>query len=263
MENAGRPTSNALPVIEMAGVSVGAKQDLARIVLEEVNWTVRAGEYWVIAGMHDSGKSDLVWTTGGIMPPQAGTYRLFGNEMPMYHEDQLSERLRLGLVFESGQLLHQLSVRENIALPLRYHRHHLSLPEAEERIRAMLELTELTEFAHVMPGNLGRNWQKRVGLARALMLEPELLVLDRPVSGLDPRHASWWVNFLERWRGEQALERPRTIIVTVEDLRPWRNRDCHFALLKKGRLVPLGRRPAFHEHPEPLLKELLAEELFR
>ena len=101
---------SALPVIEMKDVAVGVDcKILEQIVLEEVNWTVNAGEYWVIAGMHGSGKSDLIWMTGGIMPPQGGDYRLFGHEMPIYDEELLPERLRLGLVFENGQLLRQLN----------------------------------------------------------------------------------------------------------------------------------------------------------
>jgi ABC-type transporter Mla maintaining outer membrane lipid asymmetry ATPase subunit MlaF len=249
------------PLIEMSGVAVGAVQDLSRIVLEEINWTVNAGEFWVIAGMHGSGKTDLLWTTAGIMPPQSGTYRLFGYEMPLYGEELLAERLRLGLAFESGQLFHQLTVHENVALPLRYHR-HLSAQELEQRVNAMLETTGLREYSPVMPGLLGRNWQKRAGLARALMLEPEVLLVDRPLGGLDLRHANWWLNFLKQWHAGEKKDaaRPRTLIITVEDLRPWRDLDCHFALLKKGRFITLGRRPAFATHQEPLIKELLAEE---
>src|SRR5579884_2381827 len=112
-------SSQAPPLIEMQGVAVGSILDLAQITLEDVNWTVNPGEFWVVAGMHASGKTDLMWMTAGIMPPQDGTYRLFGHEMPMYSEEQLAERLRLGLVFENGQLLRHLNVQENIALPLR------------------------------------------------------------------------------------------------------------------------------------------------
>ncbi len=260
MEKDETQTPGDLPVIEMTGVAVGAVQDISRIVLEEVNWTVNAGEFWVIAAMHGSGKSDLMWMTAGIMPPQAGEYRLFGHEMPMYGEELIPERLRLGLVFESGQLLHQLDVRDNVALPLRYHR-QLSAQETEERINGMLERTELAPLAMEMPGMVGRNWQKRAGLARALMLEPEVLLVDRPLAGLDPRHENWWLNFLNEWHTQKTRERPRTLVVTVEDLRPWRGLDCHFAILKKGRFIPLGRRPKFEGLGEPLVNELLAANL--
>lgn len=249
-----------LPIMEMNGVSVGSIQDLSRIVLEDVNWRVNAGEFWVLAGMDASGKTDLLWLTGGIMPPQNGTYHLFGHDMPIYDDDLLSERLRLGLVFESGQLFHQLNVHENIALPLRYHRHMIA-EELEQRVHAMLELTELTPYSKVTPGMLSRNWQKRAGLARTLMLDPEVLLVDGPLRGLDLRHANWWINFLKQWHAGNGArpDRPRTLIITVEDLRPWRDANAHFALLKKNRFLPLGHCPRFADHEEPLVKELLAE----
>ncbi len=256
--------TSAPPVIEMKDVAVGSLQDAEQIVLEGINWTVKAGDYWVVAGMHGSGKSDLISMTGGLMPPMRGDYRLFGHPMPIYDEELLPERLRLGMVFESGQLLHQLSVKENIALPLRYQR-ELPWQEVEDRVNAMLELTELSPYADARPGTLTHNWQKRAGLARALMLEPEVLLLNHPLGGLDLRHAGWWLNFLDQLATGQGLfpGRRLTLVVTAEDLRPWRDLACSFAILKKQRFTVLGHRPEFRNHEEPLVKELLAEELPR
>src|SRR6185437_8648703 len=150
MESESATISSPLPVIEMTGVAVGSVQDLAEIRLEDVNWTVNPGDFWVIAGMHASGKTDLMWMTAGIMPSQGGMYRLFGHEMPMYDEDLIPERLRLGLAFENGQLLRHLNVHENVILPLRYHR-DLPWAEAEDRVKAMLEKTELAAYSDSMP----------------------------------------------------------------------------------------------------------------
>ena len=95
----------------MNGVAVGSLEDPEATVLEEVNWPVAAGDYWVIAGMHGSGKSDLMAMTGGLMAPRAGRYRLFGQDMPIYEPERLPERLRLGLVFDGGHLFHHLRWR--------------------------------------------------------------------------------------------------------------------------------------------------------
>lgn len=248
------------PVIEMTGVTVPALREPERVVLEDVNWKVAPGDYWVVAGMDGSGKSDLISMTAGLTVPLQGDYRLFGYDMPIYGEELLAQRLRLGLVFRSGQLLRHLTVRENIALPLRYHR-ELGEAEFEARVNAMLERTELTPFAEAMPAALGRNWEKRAGLARALMLEPEVLLVDHPLGGLDMRHANWWLGFLDQMAAgkSSANQRPITLIVTAEDLRPWRKLGCHFAILEKRRFLSLGHRPHFADHAEPLVRELLAE----
>ena len=247
-------------VIEMSGVKVGSLQNPDVTVIEDVNWRVEAGEYWLVAGMHGSGKSDFVAMTGGLMPPRAGSYRLFGRDMPVFDDEEILERLRLGLVFEDGHLLRRLTVAENLALPLQYHR-GANRYEAGERVAAMLEQTDLARWADTPSGALGRNWQKRAGLARALMLEPEVLVMDNPLGGLDLRHTIWWLDFLDQLsKGGGFLNgRGMTLVATGEDLRLWQHRAGNFALLKQGRLVTLGKRPALAGHAEPLVKELLAE----
>src|SRR5206468_2235735 len=107
-----------------------------------------------------------------------------GQEMPLFDEADLPMRLQLGLVFEEGQLFHPLTIAENVALPLRYHR-NLSEPEAEAEVGQLLELVELTPWAHSTPGAVGRNWHRRAGLARALILRPRVLLVDNPLAGLD------------------------------------------------------------------------------
>ncbi len=256
------PSANpAAAVIEMDGVAMGSLQNPEVTVLEDVNWRVEAGDYWLLAGMHGSGKSDFIAMTGGLMPPQRGSYRLFGEAMPIYEAERMPARLRLGLVFDGGHLLHRLTVAENLALPLQYHR-NASRHEAAERVAAMLEATGLACWADAAAGALARNWQKRVGLARALMLEPEVLLLDNPLGGLDLRHAYWWLDFLGQLSAGGGFLKGRrmTLVATGEDLRPWKERADHFAILKQGRLLTVGRRSALAGHCEPLVRELLAEE---
>ena len=181
--------------------------------------------------------------------------------MPIYEEELLRDRLRLGMVFDGGHLFHHLSVAENIALPLRYHR-SAGAQDLRQRVEAMLEATELSHWANSRPGALGRNWQKRVGLARALVLEPEVLVLDNPLGGLDLRHTLWWLNFLGQLSAGGGFNqgRPMTLVATAEDLRPWRLRATRFAVLQDRRLVTVGERSTLDAHNDPLVKELLANE---
>src|SRR5207245_6850174 len=148
-------TKPARPVIEMENVSVGAMRDQSTMVVEEINWTVAAGDYWVVAGLQGAGKSDFLMMTGGLMSPTAGHYRLFGETMPIFEEARLKERLRLGLVFDGGQLFNHLTVSENVALPLQYH-HNLSKTEVEEKVQAILEAFELGHWEDSTPGAICR-----------------------------------------------------------------------------------------------------------
>ena len=110
------PTPTGVPAIEMTGVAVSALRDPDTTVAEGINWTVNAGDYWVVAGPHGSGKSDFLMLTGGLMAPRQGQYRFLGEEMPIFEESRLKERLRLGLVFDGGQLFNHLTVAENVLL---------------------------------------------------------------------------------------------------------------------------------------------------
>ena len=251
-----------VPVIEMTSLSMGSREDPDLPLLENVDWSVMAGDYWVIGGLHGSGKSDFLSMTAGLTPPLQGAYRLFGQEMPALGDQFLTERMRIGLVFDGGQLFHQLTVEENIALPLRYHR-DLARGDLEQSVKTMLELTGLSPLARRLPANLGRAWQKRAGLARALVLRPEVLLLDNPLGGLDSRHAQWWLGALDQLAtGRGFFEGlPMTLVVATEDLRPWRNRAAHFAVLEKRQFRPLGHYPQPGRLTDPLAKELMADGL--
>jgi phospholipid/cholesterol/gamma-HCH transport system ATP-binding protein len=215
----------------------------------------------VVAGLQGSGKSDFLMMTAGLMGPLAGQYRLFGEPMPIYDEARLPTRLRLGLVFDGGQLFNHLTVWENVALALRYHQ-NLSKEQAEAPVRRLLEALELGPWADSTPGAMGRNWQKRAGLARALSLEPELLLVDNPLAGLDLRHASWWLNFLGQLAGGHPLTQgpPVTLVVTAADLRPWEGRARQFAVLKQKRFAVLGSWQQLEAASDELLREVLPEE---
>jgi len=256
--NQSTPAPSQLAVIEMEDVSVGAMRDQSTAVVENVNWTVQPGEYWVIGGLQGSGKSDFLMMTGSLMAPIRGSYRLFGEPMPIFEEARLKERLRLGLVFDSGQLFNHLTVSENVALPLRYHR-NLSKAQIDQEMQKILEALDLAEWADSTPGAMGRNWQKRVGLGRALALKPEVLLLDAPLTGLDLRHVTWWLGMLDQLsRGHPLLQdRPLTLILTAADLRPWKGRARQFGVLREKKFVVLGTWDKVEAANRELVQELL------
>ena len=246
-------------VIEMRGVNVGAMRDFSLTVVADVNWSVAAGEFWVVAGQEHSGKSDLLMLAAGLMTPVAGSYKLYGIETRSFGEAELAGRLRVGFVFQGGQLFNQLTIAENVGLPLRYQK-NLAVAEVAGTVEALLELLELKPFADSMPANVPVNWRQRAALARALILKPEVLLLDNPLGGLGVRHRQWLVSFLDQlWRGHESFGgQPLTLVVTTDDLRPWQDAQRKFALLRDQKFIPLGGWNEVEASADPVVKELLA-----
>ena len=249
------------PVIVMQDVAMGSMRDPDLTAAEGVNWTVAPGDYWVIGGLQGTGKSDFLITAGGLMAPQKGRYTLFGEPMPIFDDARLQTRLRLGLAFDGGQLLAHLTARENIALPLRYH-HNLSAAQAHDAVEEALEEMGMGPWADATTGTLSRNWQSRVGLARALMLKPQLLLIDNPIAGMDLCHVQWWRGFLDelargrKWPGNGPL----TLVVTASDLRPWKGRARQFAVLQNKTFRVLGGWPEVEAVNSELVQQLLMNE---
>jgi len=246
-------------VIEMREVSIGAMRDISFVVLEDVNWLVAPGEFWTVAGQQFSGKSNFLMLTAGLMAPVKGECRLFGTDTRTFGEAKLAERLHVGLVFAGGQLFNQLTIRENVALPLQYHR-DLPPAEAASAVQTLLELLELTPLADITPSNISDNWRQRAALARELILQPKVLLLDNPLAGLGTRHLHWWLRFLDQLsRGHDWCGgRPMTVVATTDDLRPWRNANRKFALLRDKKFFPLGSWNEVESANDPVVKELLA-----
>ena len=248
-----------IPAIEMRGVNVIAMRDASFTVVENVNWSVAAGEFWVVAGQEHSGKSDLLMLAAGLMPPAAGCCKLFGNDTKSFGEAEPAERLRVGFVFQGGQLFNQLTIAENVALPLCY-RKNLTPAAAMPEVNRLLELMELSPLADVTPTDVASNWRQRAALARALILKPEVLLLDNPLAGLGVRHRQWWLRFLDELsRGHEHFGGgPMTMAVTADDLHPWRSAHRKFAVLRDRQFIPLGAWNEVETAGDPVVKELLA-----
>src|SRR6266508_447063 len=157
-----------------------------RAVLTEISFNVHRVDTLVIMGGSGCGKSTLLRHMIGSMKPTAGTVKLFGEEITTMKERELERvRLRFGMLFQSGALLASLTVGENVALPLLQHTDK-SNDEIEEIVEQKLQMVGLTGFEDLRPDEISGGMKKRVGLARALALDPELLFSDEPTSGLDP-----------------------------------------------------------------------------
>lgn len=154
-------------------------------VLEEISFSVAAGETRIVLGPAGVGKSVLLKAANGLIHPTSGNIFLFGEEISRRREDELFPlRSRTGMVFQEGALFDSLTVRDNVAYQLIQE----EAPEAEidERVRESLRFVGLEHTIDLFPGSLSGGMRRRVAIARALIRQPELLLYDSPTGGLDP-----------------------------------------------------------------------------
>ena len=157
-----------------------------RVVLRNINLTVKAGETLALIGGSGSGKSTLLRLMVGLMPPTSGEIWIDGQEISHLDEEALDEvRLKMGMVFQYSALFDSMTVGENVAFGLREHTDY-SEDQIQQIVAEKLALVGLPDVAAMMPGELSGGMKKRVGLARAIAFAPSIIFYDEPDSGLDP-----------------------------------------------------------------------------
>jgi len=233
---------SAPPLVEMRGADVAHEDDRTAVLLRDVDWTIRDGEWWAVQGRPGSGKSALLMTAAGLNPPVRGRLRVFGEDLAAAGEaTQLGWRRALGFVWEGGgRLLGRLTVAENVGLALRYHE-DLEPGEARERVVGLLALAGLEARADDPPSRLGPAMRQRVALLRALAQPITLLFLDDPLRGLAPGDVDWWRRFLRRLREARAEEgRPLTLVVSGYEHAAFAGDADRFGRVADGRFATLA-----------------------
>jgi phospholipid/cholesterol/gamma-HCH transport system ATP-binding protein len=206
-------------------------------VLRGVSFVLEKGETLVVMGGSGTGKTVLLRLVAGLIRPDGGRLRVFGRNIENLSEEALLPlRRRMGYVFQSAALFDSLSVRENVAYPLR---EHTSLGEAEidERVVRNLSVVGLSpDILPLLPSELSGGMRKRVGIARALSVEPEMLLFDEPTAGLDPTNAKLVSDLMLHLR-EGACD---TAMVVTHDVELARTVADRVAILIEGRFEALG-----------------------
>jgi phospholipid/cholesterol/gamma-HCH transport system ATP-binding protein len=157
------------------------------LVFEDLSLAVKAGETLTVIGGSGSGKSVLLKCLVGLETPDVGTVVFEGHDLAGYGEEQFRPvRQRIALVFQSSALFDSLSVAENVAYPIREREPRLGKAELAERVAAKLKLVDLPDAGPLRPSELSGGMRKRVGLARAIANDPEVILWDEPTTGLDP-----------------------------------------------------------------------------
>jgi len=206
-------------------------------------------------GGSGTGKTVLLRLVAGLIPPDAGRVRVFGRSIERLSEEELLPlRRRMGYVFQGAALFDSLSVRENVAYPLR---EHTSLEEAEieERVIRNLSVVGLSsDVLDLLPSELSGGMRKRVGIARALSVEPEMLLFDEPTGGLDPTNSKLVAELILQLRGGVC----DTAIVVTHDVELAKTVADRVAVLIDGRFGALGPVDAVLGGNDPAVQAFLA-----
>lgn len=226
------PNKDEVPVVvENLHKAFGSQQ-----VLDGVNLAVARDETLAILGRSGTGKSVLLKLLIGLQPPDSGSIRVHGQDISKLSLQELNSlRQKIGFLFQQAALYDSLTVEQNVAFPLRRHSADPE-PKQKERVRELLHSVGMEEHAHKMPSEISGGMQKRVGLARALVLQPDILLFDEPTAGLDPITAAEIGDLIVGLQKKQKL----TAIVVTHDIRGAKAFADRLVLLRDGKIVAEG-----------------------
>lgn len=157
------------------------------IVLNGLNIDINRGETIAVLGRSGSGKSVLIKIISGLLKPNSGSVLVLGKEVEKLNGKELQDlRLKIGFSFQSSALYDSMSVRENLAFPLVRNKRNLKNKEVKDAIEAVLHDVGLDQTINQMPSSLSGGQRKRIGIARTMIMKPEIMLFDEPTSGLDP-----------------------------------------------------------------------------
>jgi phospholipid/cholesterol/gamma-HCH transport system ATP-binding protein len=231
-----------------------------RAVLNGISFTVEKGDTMIIVGGSGCGKSTLLRDIIGSLRPTSGSIKIFGEETTNMTERELDQlRLRFGMNFQFGALLQSLTVGENVALPL-IENSRVDANIVELVVKMKLELVGLTGFEHLKPAELSGGMRKRVGLARAVALDPELLFSDEPTSGLDPIMTA----VIDQLTLDLTRKLDMTAVVVTHDMTSAFRIGTKMIVLgtgmRAGTIVASGTPAEIKDHPDPEVQQFIKGE---
>jgi phospholipid/cholesterol/gamma-HCH transport system ATP-binding protein len=235
---AAKPVDNG----QDTSVPAVAVQDLhksfgAQKVLNGVSLSVARGETLAVLGRSGTGKSVLLRLIIGLAQPDSGSVRIQGEEIAGVPLDGMGEiRKKMGFLFQHAALYDSLTVGENVAFPLDHHRRDMSRSQRDDRVMQLLGEVGMEAARNKMPSDISGGMQKRVGLARALALDPQILLLDEPTAGLDPISSGEIDDLVLKLQREHQM----ASIVVTHDMHSAKTIANRLAILDKGNVVIEG-----------------------
>jgi phospholipid/cholesterol/gamma-HCH transport system ATP-binding protein len=249
-EQAAESTNSESLVISGLHKSFGSQK-----VLDGVDLKADRGQTVVVLGRSGTGKSVLLRLIVGLQQPDSGSIRIHGQEIVGLEMDRLNEiRMKMGFLFQQAALYDSLTVEENIEFPLKRHT-TLSDADRREHARTLLASVGLEKDLNKMPSDISGGMQKRVGLARALALDPDILLFDEPTSGLDPITAAEIGELIVKLKKERNL----TSIVVTHDVHGAKVFADRFVLLREGKVAIDGAFEQLEQSQDPFVVQFLKD----
>ncbi len=253
------PSPTQAPIASLSDTVMEVQQLVksfgANHVLQGFDLTLKRGENIVVVGKSGSGKSVLIKCIIGLMVPDQGHIRVFGQDVPTLNADELDIlRLRVGFLFQSNALYDSMTVRQNLEFSLRRHWPDQSPSEVDAQVMEALNNVGLAKTVDMMPAELSGGMSKRVSLARTLILKPEIILYDEPTTGLDPITAKE-INTLIL--SIQAKFNTSAIIIS-HDMKSVQMTANRVAMLIDGRCYGIGTYEQLSKSPDQRINEFFA-----
>ena len=227
-----------------------------RKVLDGISFAVSEGEALCILGRSGTGKSVTLRLMIGLMKADGGTVKVMGKDVASLDRDGLSKiRQKMGFLFQSAALFDSFSVKDNLSIPMQRLRKNVPLGEIKDAVEEALKQVGLENDMDKMPAALSGGMQKRAGLARALVLQPEVLLVDEPSSGLDRITAAEIDDLLLKVKSE----RHATMVIVTHDIHSARRLGDHFAVLENCKLLAWGTPHELDERQDKHLNKFISE----
>jgi phospholipid/cholesterol/gamma-HCH transport system ATP-binding protein len=243
-------TANGQPAVRLQEVT---KSFGTQRVLDHVSFDVATGTACCVLGRSGTGKSVTLKHIIGLMKPDSGHVLVFGEDVPTLSTRDLARvRKRIGFLFQNAALFDSISVGENVAFPMRRHT-TLSEGEIRDRVQQKLESVGLGNEADKMPADLSGGMRKRAGLARAMALDPHLLLVDEPSAGLDPITAGEIDDLLLQLKREQQT----TLVVVTHNIPSARTIGDELLMLHEARILARGTAEELGQSDDEIVRAFM------
>jgi phospholipid/cholesterol/gamma-HCH transport system ATP-binding protein len=239
------------PILQVHGL---AKAFGAAQILRNINFDFRHDAITTVLGPSGTGKSVLIKHLVGLLAPDAGQVFVDGRDIwSMSENERYDMRTRFGVCWQDGALFGSMNLYDNVAFPLRKHT-RMSEKEVEKKVMTALDEVGLAKAAHKAPNEVSGGMKKRAGFARALVMNPDIVLFDEPDSGLDPVRTSLLCDIIM----DVHRQHGGTYLLVTHDIKTARKVSDYVGLIWKGEVVHYGPAREAFEHGDPFVRQFLA-----